>query len=430
MSKPLFAALDGRGDAHRPGTGTGWRRRLRQRRPEPRRAGTWSASLEWLVERLAPELPQLGFAEVRYRIKSWNRLDLCVEDTLAALDEPSRRRPARARARLLDGRRGRDRRGGHPAVTTRARPGAVDPRAARPLGRSTAGGSSSSTARSTAGLPGIPGVSPASSRRGLRAGPGARRRGKLRADPAARLHAIARARALGRGRARSRAPAAGPSSSAASSRAFRRRARLKRAAAPSARGVGRLTFQTSPSRSRPRMSSHERSSCQRSSPWRAEPGKAWWLLCQPSPRTSSGDQPVVAASSRESVVLAPEHVADRVHAEGGVLVQEDAERGRPRPSPRPRARRAADEVAEGERDSEREDDPEDVEAVDRPHEPVLVEVLPVLAAPLHALQREEPADVGVDEAADCPPDARRRGRRAASAGRPPCPRAHGACGDR
>ena len=49
-------------------------------------AGTWSASLEWLVSRLAPDFPLLGLAEVRYRIKSWRRLDMCVEDALAAVD--------------------------------------------------------------------------------------------------------------------------------------------------------------------------------------------------------------------------------------------------------------------------------------------------------------------------------------------------------
>ncbi len=47
--------------------------------------GTWSASIEWLVRRLAPEFPQLGFAEVRYRIKSWKRLDSCVADAVAAV---------------------------------------------------------------------------------------------------------------------------------------------------------------------------------------------------------------------------------------------------------------------------------------------------------------------------------------------------------
>lgn len=47
--------------------------------------GTWSASIEWLVRRLARRVPGLGFLEVRYRIKSWRRLDLCVEDAAAAI---------------------------------------------------------------------------------------------------------------------------------------------------------------------------------------------------------------------------------------------------------------------------------------------------------------------------------------------------------
>jgi dienelactone hydrolase len=49
--------------------------------------GTWSASLEWLVRRLAPQTPELGFAEVKYRIKSWKRMDWCVADALAAVRE-------------------------------------------------------------------------------------------------------------------------------------------------------------------------------------------------------------------------------------------------------------------------------------------------------------------------------------------------------
>ena len=48
--------------------------------------GTWSASLEWLVRRLAPRFPSLAFGEVRYRIKSWKRLDWCVADARAAID--------------------------------------------------------------------------------------------------------------------------------------------------------------------------------------------------------------------------------------------------------------------------------------------------------------------------------------------------------
>ncbi|CAB4685494.1 MAG: hypothetical protein F2663_01265 [Actinobacteria bacterium] len=49
--------------------------------------GTWSASLEWLVERLAPQHSTLRFAEVRYRIKSWRRLDWCIDDARAAIAE-------------------------------------------------------------------------------------------------------------------------------------------------------------------------------------------------------------------------------------------------------------------------------------------------------------------------------------------------------
>jgi pimeloyl-ACP methyl ester carboxylesterase len=49
--------------------------------------GTWSASLEWLVHRLAPRFRQFVFAEVRYRIKSWRRLDRCVDDARAAVAE-------------------------------------------------------------------------------------------------------------------------------------------------------------------------------------------------------------------------------------------------------------------------------------------------------------------------------------------------------
>ena len=47
--------------------------------------GTWSATLEWLVRRIAPGLPGLSFLEVRYRIKSWKRLAWCIDDCRAAL---------------------------------------------------------------------------------------------------------------------------------------------------------------------------------------------------------------------------------------------------------------------------------------------------------------------------------------------------------
>jgi dienelactone hydrolase len=54
--------------------------------------GTWSASVEWLVRKLAPRLPELAFAEVRYRIKSWRRLEWCVDDARAALAEVAAQR--------------------------------------------------------------------------------------------------------------------------------------------------------------------------------------------------------------------------------------------------------------------------------------------------------------------------------------------------
>jgi pimeloyl-ACP methyl ester carboxylesterase len=54
--------------------------------------GTWSASLEWLVRRLAPQAPDLGFAEVKYRIKPWKRMDWCVADALAAVRETGAQR--------------------------------------------------------------------------------------------------------------------------------------------------------------------------------------------------------------------------------------------------------------------------------------------------------------------------------------------------
>ena len=48
--------------------------------------GTWSATSELLTSELAPQFPGLTFAEVRYRIKTWNELDSCMADARAALD--------------------------------------------------------------------------------------------------------------------------------------------------------------------------------------------------------------------------------------------------------------------------------------------------------------------------------------------------------
>jgi pimeloyl-ACP methyl ester carboxylesterase len=48
--------------------------------------GTWSASVEWLIAQLIPRLPEVRFAELRYRIKSWRRFPGCVEDARAAIE--------------------------------------------------------------------------------------------------------------------------------------------------------------------------------------------------------------------------------------------------------------------------------------------------------------------------------------------------------
>jgi dienelactone hydrolase len=49
--------------------------------------GGWGASIEWLVRALAPGFPELGFVEVRYRVKSWRRFESCVDDARAAIAE-------------------------------------------------------------------------------------------------------------------------------------------------------------------------------------------------------------------------------------------------------------------------------------------------------------------------------------------------------
>src|SRR5215211_4010736 len=51
-------------------------------------------------------------------------------------------------------------------------------------------------------------------------------------------------------------------------------------------GLMRWTFQTRLVASIPRISHDDRSNCHHSIPWKAERGKAWWLLCQPSPKAN------------------------------------------------------------------------------------------------------------------------------------------------
>jgi dienelactone hydrolase len=126
--------------------------------------GTWSATVEWLVQRLAPALPGLRFGEVRYRVKSWKRLDLCIEDTRAAIEELGGERALLVGFSM----------GG--AVSIAA---ADEPRVQEVLGLgpwipdrldvSTLRGKRLVVIHGALdrGLPGIPGVSPTSSRRGF-----------------------------------------------------------------------------------------------------------------------------------------------------------------------------------------------------------------------------------------------------------------------
>ena len=48
--------------------------------------GTWSATSELLATELVPRFPEIAFVEVRYRVKTWNALDSCMADGRAALD--------------------------------------------------------------------------------------------------------------------------------------------------------------------------------------------------------------------------------------------------------------------------------------------------------------------------------------------------------
>ncbi len=126
--------------------------------------GTWSASLEWLVCRLAPRFRRLVFAEVRYRVKSWRRLEACVEDARAAV------RAVGAERTLLLGFS----MGGAVAISTADEPSVErvlglapwipDRLSLEPLRGKRLDVLHGSLDR---GLPGVPGVSPVSSRRGF-----------------------------------------------------------------------------------------------------------------------------------------------------------------------------------------------------------------------------------------------------------------------
>jgi len=126
--------------------------------------GTWSASVEWLVRELAPRLPGLAFAEVRYRVKSWRRLESCVEDARAAVFEVGAPRVALIGFSM----------GGAVAVAVAAEPRVVEVVGLAPWIPDQLDVTSLRRKRLTVvhgsldrWLPGIPGVSPAHSRKGF-----------------------------------------------------------------------------------------------------------------------------------------------------------------------------------------------------------------------------------------------------------------------
>lgn len=126
--------------------------------------GTWSATIEWLVTRLSAGFPELRFAEVRYRVKSWRHLDDCIEDTRAAIAE------VRAHRTLLMGFS----MGGAVSIACADEPSVEgvlglapwipDRLSVEPLRGKRLRVLHGSLDRA---LPGIPGVSPASTRRGF-----------------------------------------------------------------------------------------------------------------------------------------------------------------------------------------------------------------------------------------------------------------------
>jgi dienelactone hydrolase len=126
--------------------------------------GTWSASVEWLVHELTPRLPQLAFAEVRYRVKSWRRLESCVEDARAAVYEVGAQHVALVGFSM----------GGAVSIAIAAEPKVEEVIGLAPwipdeLDVSTLRGKRLSVIHGSLDrwLPGIPGVSPSHSRKGF-----------------------------------------------------------------------------------------------------------------------------------------------------------------------------------------------------------------------------------------------------------------------
>ncbi len=157
--------------------------------------GTWSATSELLADELAPRFPELAFVEVRYRIKTWNELESCMADGRAALD-------LAGRPSLLVGFS----MGGAVSIGVAGHPAATAVLGLAPWipERLSLEGLRHKRLDVLHGawdryLPGIPGVSAASSRRGYRACAGARHRRLVHPHPERLAWCGAQAR-LGRDR--------------------------------------------------------------------------------------------------------------------------------------------------------------------------------------------------------------------------------------
>ena len=152
-----------------------------------RAPGTWSASLEWLVRAVAPICPAVSFSEVRYRVKSWRALDLCEEDTRAAIEETGAERTLILGFSM----------GGAVAVRSVDAPGVEGILGLAPwlpveLELDALRGKRLDVLHGSLDrpLPGIPGVSPSSSRRGFERARRIGAHGSYRLIPGA-LHGIA-----------------------------------------------------------------------------------------------------------------------------------------------------------------------------------------------------------------------------------------------
>lgn len=130
-------------------------------------AGTWSATSELLAAGLAPRFPRVRFLEVRYRVKSWKAMESCVADGAAAVDHVA---GTGARAALLIGFS----MGGAVAIAIAGEPVVAGVLGLAPWipSQLTVDGLRGKRFDVVHGawdryLPGIPGVSPASSRAGF-----------------------------------------------------------------------------------------------------------------------------------------------------------------------------------------------------------------------------------------------------------------------